>query len=136
MRHTRAMTVAPPPAPPLAFDHVQIAAPKGAESAARHFFGEVLGLAELPKPAPLAARGGAWFACGTWQLHVGIEEVFRPARKAHVALRVADREALGALRTRIEAHGIATADGDTAGGMVRFYADDPWGNRMEFVTSA
>lgn len=125
----------PDPAPPLEIDHVQIAAPPGAENAARHFFGEVLGLRELPKPAPLAARGGAWFVCGALQLHIGIENDFRPQKKAHVALRLPDRGALASLRARIASFGIATRDGENAGGMVRFYADDPWGNRMEFVTT-
>jgi len=110
-----------------------MAAPPGAEPAAREFYGAVLGLAELPKPAPLAARGGAWFACGELQLHIGIETDFRPAKKAHIALRLTDLAALKALRARIEAHGIATRDGETVPGVVRFYADDPWGNRLEFV---
>jgi catechol 2,3-dioxygenase-like lactoylglutathione lyase family enzyme len=124
-----------PTAPLLEIDHVQIAAPPGAETAARHFFGDVLGLREIPKPAPLAARGGAWFTCGALQLHIGIEREFRPSKKAHVALRLANGHALAALRARIESFGIATRDGENAGGMVRFYADDPWGNRMEFVTT-
>ena len=69
-------------------DHVQVAAPAGGEDAARAFYGDLLGLAELPKPERLRARGGVWFAVGEQQLHVGIEEPFAPARKAHPALAV------------------------------------------------
>jgi hypothetical protein len=114
-------------------DHVQIAAPPGAEAAARHFFGVILGLPELPKPHPLSLRGGAWFACGPQQLHVGIERDFRPARKAHVALRVSSAEPspgsarasrLMALRPETR-----TSPPETE----RFFADDPRGNRLEFL---
>ena len=122
-----------PPAPSLTLDHVQIAAPHGAEAAARRFYGTVLGLAELPKPAPLAARGGAWFQCGPHQLHIGIDPDFRPARKAHVALRLADSAALDALRDRLAAHGVSVRSGDETPGVRRLYADDPWGNRLEFL---
>lgn len=118
---------------PLALDHVQVAAPPGAEAAARRFFGELLGLRELPKPALLAARGGCWFELGDRQLHVGIEQEFRPARKAHVALRAPDPAALAALRARLDAAGVATSDGETLPDAVRFYADDPWGNRLELL---
>jgi catechol 2,3-dioxygenase-like lactoylglutathione lyase family enzyme len=120
-------------APELVLDHVQIAAPPGAEAAARHFFGEVLGLGELPKPHPLSLRGGVWFACGSQQLHVGIERDFRPARKAHVALRVPSAEALARLRARLEALGVPTRNEDEPPGTARFFADDPWGNRIEFL---
>jgi catechol 2,3-dioxygenase-like lactoylglutathione lyase family enzyme len=122
--------------PSLAFDHVQIAAPPGAEAAARAFFGELLGLPEIPKPAVLAVRGGVWFQCGPHQIHVGIEADFRPARKAHLALRVADPATLASLRARLEHAGVTTRDGEAAEGVVRFFADDPWGNRMEFLAPA
>ncbi len=116
-------------------DHVQIAAPPGAETAAQRFFGELLGLAEVPKPAPLAARGGLWFQCGAQQIHIGIEKEFRPARKAHVALRLRDEAALHALRERLSAGGIATREDREIEDLARFFADDPWGNRLEFVAS-
>src|SRR5699024_2182119 len=69
-------------------DHVQVAAPPGCEAEARAFYGRLLGLAELEKPPALAARGGAWFACGAQQLHVGVAADFTPATKAHPALAV------------------------------------------------
>src|SRR3546814_10434326 len=89
----------------LAIDHVQVAMPVGGEERARAFFGALLGLTELPKPADMAVRGGCWFALGDRQLHLGAETDFRPAKKAHVALAL---EGLDALRARIEAAGHAT----------------------------
>jgi enamine deaminase RidA (YjgF/YER057c/UK114 family)/catechol 2,3-dioxygenase-like lactoylglutathione lyase family enzyme len=119
----------------LGIDHVQLAAPPGCEPEARRFFGELLGLPELPKPPDLAARGGLWFQCGTQQLHVGTEEGFRPAKKAHAALRLRDEGALDALKTRLAAAGIVTRDAHDIEGASRFFAEDPWGNRLEFVAT-
>jgi catechol 2,3-dioxygenase-like lactoylglutathione lyase family enzyme len=110
-------------------DHVQIAAPLGCEEAARAFYGGLLGLAELPKPEPLASRGGCWFKAGALELHVGVEEPFTPARKAHPGFVVDDLEAL---RTELAGKGIAVRDDTDLPGVVRFYADDPFGNRLEF----
>jgi catechol 2,3-dioxygenase-like lactoylglutathione lyase family enzyme len=110
--------------------HVQIAAPAGCEAEARRFFGELLGLRELPKPEPLAARGGAWFQAGSQELHVGVESQFAPARKAHPALLVRN---LAELAARLEAAGVEARWDDELPGMRRFYAEDPWGNRLEFV---
>jgi catechol 2,3-dioxygenase-like lactoylglutathione lyase family enzyme len=110
-------------------DHVQVAAPPGCEAEARAFYGELLGLEELPKPEPLAARGGCWFRAGAQELHVGVEDPFAPARKAHPGLVVADLDALAAA---LGAHGIEIAFDDTIPGTRRFYAADPFGNRLEF----
>jgi len=109
-------------------DHVQIAAPPGAEPAARAFYGDLLGLTELAKPERLRPRGGAWFAVGDEQLHVGIEEPFAPARKAHPALAVPRAGDLRALADRLAAAGHEVAwDGP------RFYVADPFGNRLELL---
>ncbi len=116
-------------------DHVQLAAPPGSEAEGRRFFGELLGLAELPKPPPLAARGGLWFQCGAQQVHIGIEGDFRPARKAHPAFRLHDEAALDALRQRLSAAGVATREDREIEDAARFFADDPWGNRLEFVAA-
>jgi catechol 2,3-dioxygenase-like lactoylglutathione lyase family enzyme len=110
-------------------DHVQVAAPAGCEEAARAFYGDLLGLAELPKPPVLAARGGCWFAAGAQQIHVGVEAEFAPARKAHPGFVVEDLEAL---RERLRAVGQEPRDDDTIPGTSRFYAEDPFGNRLEF----
>jgi catechol 2,3-dioxygenase-like lactoylglutathione lyase family enzyme len=110
-------------------DHVQIAAPPGCEAAARAFYGGLLGLDELPKPESLASRGGCWFKAGALELHVGVEDPFTPARKAHPGFVVDDLEAL---RAALAGEGIAVRDDTDLPGVVRFYAEDPFGNRLEF----
>jgi catechol 2,3-dioxygenase-like lactoylglutathione lyase family enzyme len=113
----------------LAVDHVQIAAPRGCEPAARKFYGEILGMTELAKPAELRARGGCWFQCGVQQLHIGVEDDFRPAKKAHPAFNV---ENLDALRKSLLAAGIQAVNDAAIPGVNRFYVADPFGNRLEF----
>jgi catechol 2,3-dioxygenase-like lactoylglutathione lyase family enzyme len=113
-------------------DHVQVAAPAGCEPQARRWYGGLLGLAEIEKPAALRGRGGAWFACGAQQLHVGVEEPHRPAGKAHPALAVA-AGTLGALAKRLEGAGAKVDWDDANPPLRRFYTSDPWGNRIELV---
>ncbi len=113
-------------------DHVQLAAPRGCEKEARWFFGELLELAEVEKPESLRARGGVWFQAGKQQLHVGVEEPFAPARKAHPALRVRP-DALDALAARLEAAGARVLWDDALNDARRFYSEDPWGNRIELL---
>jgi catechol 2,3-dioxygenase-like lactoylglutathione lyase family enzyme len=113
-------------------DHVQIAAPPGCEEAARAFFGGLLGLPEVAKPEPLRGRGGAWFALGGQQLHVGVEADFAPARKAHLALRI-DAAGLDALAERLAAAGAPVTWDEALPGERRFYSEDPWGSRIEFL---
>lgn len=114
----------------LGLDHVQIAMPAGEEAAARAFYSGVLGLAEVPKPADMAARGGCWFAGGEVVLHLGVEAGFRPAKKAHPALLVAD---LAAARQALDAAGVASTDGGPLAGFVRCDIEDPFGNRIELM---
>ena len=114
-------------------DHVAVAAPPGSEEEARRFYSGVLGLEELPKPEPLAARGGAWFSCGDVQLHVGIAEEFTPAQKAHPAFAVDGAERLAAVAARLGAAGVEVTWDQELPGTARFYASDPWGNRLEFT---
>ncbi len=116
----------------LGIDHVQLAAPVGSEEQAKAFYGAALGLDELEKPAPLRARGGAWFACGAQQLHVGVAEPFSPAGKAHPALRVAAGH-LEALAERLESLGSEVDWDASLDPLKRFYTHDPWGNRIELV---
>ena len=111
-------------------DHIQIAAPEGCEPAAREFYGSLLGMKELEKPPALRARGGCWFECGSQQVHIGVEKNFQPARKAHPAFAVLD---LDKLREALESRGIPIVPDDDLPGRRRFYAEDPWGNRIEFV---
>ena len=113
-----------------AVDHVQLAAPAGCEDLLRAYYGDVLGMTEIPKPPVLAARGGCWFQAGAVQLHLGVEDDFRPARKAHPGLRVTGIEAYAA---RLGAKGARVVwDGDLPGHR-RFYSEDPVGNRLEFL---
>ena len=115
-------------------DHVQVAAPPGCEAQARWFYGELLGLAEVEKPEPLRARGGVWFQAGPQQLHVGVEEPFAPARKAHPALRVRP-EALDELAVRLHTAGAMVTWDDALNEVRRFYTEDPWGNRIELLAA-
>lgn len=119
---------------PVELDHVQIAAPPGCEEAARQFFGELIGLQELEKPEALRGRGGAWFALGEQQLHVGVETPFSPALKAHLAIRVSPA-ALDGLADRLSATGAKVLWDDSLPGERRFYSEDPWGNRLEFLAA-
>jgi catechol 2,3-dioxygenase-like lactoylglutathione lyase family enzyme len=112
----------------LAIHHVQLAMPAGAEAEARRFYAGVLGLRELPKPAALASRGGAWFGNDVVQLHLGVEPDFRPARKAHPALLVDD---LDALEAACHAAGFPTQRDSALPDQARFYVADPFGNRIE-----
>lgn len=117
----------------VGLDHVQVAAPPGCEADARRFYGGVLDLPELPKPEALAARGGVWFALGSGQaLHVGVTEHFAPASKAHPALAVA-AGTLAALAERLVEAGCEVRWDDAVPEVARFFADDPWGNRLELV---
>lgn len=114
----------------LSIDHVQLAMPKGSEDRARGFYGDVLGMKEIPKPEPLAGRGGCWFASGEAQVHLGIEEDFRPARKAHPGLVV---EELDEILARCEAAGLAAKPDAEIGGRRRVHVFDPFGNRLELI---
>jgi catechol 2,3-dioxygenase-like lactoylglutathione lyase family enzyme len=115
----------------LAIDHVQIAMPAGEEEKARAFYIELLGFTEIPKPAELAKRGGAWFESGNVQLHLGVESDFHPARKAHPAFIVDD---LDSLLARVQHSGFDT---DTSqpplDGYKRAHVFDPFGNRIELM---
>ena len=119
----------------LSLDHVQVAIPVGGEGRARAFYGETLGLEELEKPPLLAVRGGLWFRVGGHELHLGVEEPFAPARKAHPAFRLGDAVALETLASRLEATGTAVTWADPAEipGRQRFHVADPFGNRLELL---
>jgi catechol 2,3-dioxygenase-like lactoylglutathione lyase family enzyme len=112
------------------YDHVQLAIPAGGEPLARSFYGQLLGLDEVSKPPALAARGGCWFRSGGVGLHLGVEEPFHPARKAHPAFIVDD---LDRLHRRLVAagHPCIRRD-DEIPGVQRFHTSDPFGNRLEF----
>lgn len=115
--------------------HIQLAAPTGCEDEARRFYGELLGLTEVPKPAPLAQHGGVWFTLDGRMdgqgLHIGVEEPFVAARRAHPALQVDNIDALAELLT---AAGVGLEWDTQFPGYRRFYIFDPWGNRIELLS--
>jgi catechol 2,3-dioxygenase-like lactoylglutathione lyase family enzyme len=114
----------------LAVDHIQLAMPKGGEPLARQFYVDVLGLTELPKPAELAARGGAWFTSGGVNVHLGVDADFRPTVKAHPAFQVAD---LRGIERRAREHGFRIATDEVLPGFERIFVYDPFGNRIELM---
>jgi catechol 2,3-dioxygenase-like lactoylglutathione lyase family enzyme len=113
-------------------DHVQLAAPEGCEDVARSFFADLLGWVEIPKPDKLKQRGGVWFQCSIHQVHIGIQKHFVPSTKAHPAFHVLH---LDALRQHLLKHHVQIIDDDVRSdeGVQRFYLNDPFGNRLEFL---
>ena len=114
----------------LGLDHVQLAMPSGRESDARAFYAGLLGLAEVAKPIHLAKRGGCWFEKGALKVHLGVEEDFAPARKAHPAFAVDD---LDEIAGRLEQSGYPLRTDQPLDGLERRYVDDPFGNRIELL---
>jgi len=110
--------------------HVQLAAPSGSEEAQRGFWTRTLGFAEVEKPPVLAGRGGCWFRRDGIEVHVGIDDEFQPARKAHPAFAVED---LDQWTARLTDAGYPVAWDQDFPGMRRFYTQDPFGNRLEFL---
>lgn len=115
-----------------AIEHIQLAMPAGEEEAARGFYAGVLGLTEVPKPPELAKRGGAWFENGSVRVHLGVEESFHPAKKAHPAFLVDD---LDLLVTQLNEAGVANEWDTKLPGFRRTYISDPFGNRIELMQS-
>lgn len=111
-------------------DHVQLAAPKGSEPTARTFYGEILGFTEIEKPELLKKRGGVWFSFGSYQIHIGIEEPFAPAKKAHPAFQIKNLEALKVHLSKSDVSFIVDSD---LPGANRIYVHDPFGNRIEIL---
>lgn len=119
--------------PLVSIDHVQLAMPAGGEDSARWFYGTLLGLPEIPKPEHLAKRGGCWFESPTVKIHVGVEEDFRPAKRAHPALMV---EGLRTLAQQLKDAGVELVDDEPLEGFDRVYAYDPFGNRLELLETS
>lgn len=114
-------------------DHVQVAIPPGADEAARAFYGGVLGLREIPKPAPLNASGGVWFVTGATQLHIGGQAGFVAAKKAHPAFIVEDFDGYCAL---LREHQLVVREEAPVAGRRRAGIEDPFGNRIELIEAA
>ncbi|MCY4517851.1 MAG: VOC family protein [Acidimicrobiaceae bacterium] len=114
----------------VGIDHVQLAMPSGREAEAQAFYEGLLGVQRVPKPPHLEVRGGCWFESDTVKIHLGVEDPFRPARKAHPALIV---DGLAALVERLQAAGVTVRDDEPLEGHHRVYVDDPFGNRLELM---
>jgi len=113
-----------------AIDHVQLAMPPGEEERARQFYVGLLGLQEVPKPAELADRGGAWFESGPARIHLGVEANFRPAKKAHPALACRHYASLIA---SLRSAGVEIVEAEALAGSPRCHVFDPFGNRIELL---
>lgn len=113
--------------------HVQVAIPPGGEDEARAFWIDLVGFGEIPKPQPMASRGGLWILDGTCEIHLGIEEPFSPARRAHPGIVV---DAIDSLEQRLGWAGYETTPDAPIYGMRRFHVSDPFGNRIEFLGRA
>jgi catechol 2,3-dioxygenase-like lactoylglutathione lyase family enzyme len=118
------------PNPFLSIDHVQLAMPAGEENKARAFYRGLLGMKEAPKPPELARRGGCWFESGSVQIHLGVENNFRPAKKAHPALLCGDYLTLV---RRLRAAGVEVVEPNDIPGVRRCHVHDPFGNRIELI---
>ena len=114
----------------VGLDHVQLAMPRGGEADARWFYGDLLGLREVAKPAELADRGGCWFVGPAIALHLGLDESFVSATKAHPGVLVADLEEA---RRVLAAAGMPVLEDSSDVGIHRFYTADPFGNRIELI---
>ena len=114
----------------LFIDHVQLAMPRGGEEQADAFYAGVLGLRRVPKPPALAVRGGCWFESDTVRVHLGVEDNFRPAAKAHPAFVVDD---LDGLVDAVQAARLVVRWDDEIPGVRRCHVQDPFGNRLELI---
>ena len=117
---------------------MQLAIPPGGEPLARRFYAEGLGLAEVANPEALRDRGGLWLRSGGVEIHLGVEEPFRPARKAHPALLLQEVAALGDMARRLEGLGfdVDHRERQTFPGHLRCHAFDGHGNRVELLAAA
>ena len=114
----------------MGLHHVQLAMPPGEEEAAVRFYGAILGLTQVAKPPELAPRGGVWFRDDGLEVHLGVEEPFTPASKAHPAFIVRNLETL---REKIELAGYRVLDDVPLEGCIRCHVRDPFGNRLELI---
>jgi catechol 2,3-dioxygenase-like lactoylglutathione lyase family enzyme len=121
--------------------HVQVACSPGTENTARRFYGDGLGLAEVEKPDDLKPKGGVWFRTiddagrVIAEIHIGVEDPFVPALKAHPALQVANVTELEAVAERLGDLGFTVdwSQRHNFPGNERFHTADGQGNRVEIL---
>ncbi len=115
-----------------ALHHVQLAMPEAGEVQARGFYGDLLAIPERQKPAELRSKGGCWFEDSNVRVHLGVEGDFRPAQKAHPAFQTSDFDKL---RKKLENAGVLIQSADAIDQHARFFVNDPFGNRIEFINA-
>lgn len=113
--------------------HVQLAIPPDSEDLCRTFYCDLLGWTEKPKPAVLATRGGLWLSTGEAEIHLGVEQDFRPAKKAHPAFLVTE---LTDLADKLQANGHEPNWDTSIPELRRFFVFDAVGNRLEFILAS
>jgi catechol 2,3-dioxygenase-like lactoylglutathione lyase family enzyme len=115
-----------------ALHHAAITVPTERLEEARRFYSDVIGLRETERPEAELGRPGIWYGFGATELHIQCRGGAPPADSDyHPALIVDD---LSGLRDRIEASGATTEDAPMLMGRRRFFARDPFGNRIEFMS--
>lgn len=116
----------------IKLNHVNVTVPSALEAAAKHFYGSVLGLQQIPKPEGTRQNIGAWFEFGGGQLHLSIEDnVQNEASERHVCYQVAD--AAGAELHLRNAGVEIIPDPRPPKGTTRFFLRDPGGNMIEIT---
>jgi catechol 2,3-dioxygenase-like lactoylglutathione lyase family enzyme len=113
----------------IGIDHVQIAVPPGSEAECRRFYLDVLGFAEIARPAATAGRSFLWVKAGDQQVHFRADPDHRAAKLAHPGFLVADAEAYA---RRLADAGCEVVRADAINEN-RFHIRDPFGNRLEFI---
>jgi len=116
--------------PIIGIDHVLLAMPAGGEERARAFYRDALGVPEVCRPQELAGRGGCWFESDRVKIHLGVDQAFRAARKAHPALLVTE---LPAILERCRQQGLEVVEAQPFGGYKHVFVFDPFGNRVELM---
>ncbi|MGB9179120.1 MAG: VOC family protein [Pyrinomonadaceae bacterium] len=118
----------------LEVNHVNVTVPKPVEEQAKHFYGAVLGLEEIPKPGESRKRGGAWYRLGALQIHLSVEDAAsNHESKRHVCYSVADVDEAEQEFRRAGVEIIP--DNQPVEGCKRFFVRDPGGNRIEITQS-
>jgi catechol 2,3-dioxygenase-like lactoylglutathione lyase family enzyme len=113
-------------------NHVNVTVPESLEAAAKHFYGNVLGLTQIPKPAGPRQNIGAWYELGDAQLHLSIENGAQSELSdRHVCYQVSD---IGKAKSEFEIAGVVVIpDDDPIRGQTRFFVRDPGGNMIEIT---
>ena len=117
----------------VGLDHAFLTIPEGGEDEARRFYGEILGLEEMPRPAGLRERGGVWFRAGDQELHLGTDGAHAATTRPHPGFRVESVTALEEIARSVEGAGHEVEWDERIEDRKRFYTRDPFANRLELL---